>query len=190
MGAPTCKQAVAYGRGMNVAIDCDLGMTLSHGGGYPGYGSHVLLLPDRGVAIFALANRTYAGPSAAVWDSAISLLNAGALPLERTMAPSAELIDAYRTAAGIYKSGSVSESSNGLAMNFLLDRDAGHWSRDLAKLKSEIGDCDSSAPLTATGALAGEFTWRCSHGRLKGSLLLSPTRPARIQQLKLATIPP
>src|SRR5205807_1037338 len=52
-GAPTCTEAVAYGRGMNVAMDCDLGFTLSHGGGYPGYGSHVLLMPDRGTAIFA-----------------------------------------------------------------------------------------------------------------------------------------
>jgi hypothetical protein len=30
-------------------------------GGYPGYGSHILLLPD-GVGIFAFANRTYSGP--------------------------------------------------------------------------------------------------------------------------------
>ena len=43
-GATACRQAVAYGMGMNVAADCDLGLTLSHGGGYPGYGSHVLLL--------------------------------------------------------------------------------------------------------------------------------------------------
>ena len=189
-GSPTCKQAITYGRGMIVAMDCDLGVTLSHGGGYPGYGSHVLLMPDRGVAIFALANRTYAGPSAPVWDSAISLLKAGALPSERAVPISANLADAYRTAVGIYKSGSVSQSADALAMNFLLDRDADGWSRDLARLKSQVGDCDTSAPLTATGALAGEFTWRCSHGRMKGSLLLAPTHPPRIQQLKLAPIPP
>jgi serine-type D-Ala-D-Ala carboxypeptidase/endopeptidase len=189
-GSPTCKQAATYGRGMIVAMDCDLGVTLSHGGGYPGYGSHVLLMPDRGAAIFALANRTYAGPSAPVWDSAISLLKAGALPDERAVAPSAELVDAYRTAVRIYKSGSVSQSVDALAMNFLLDRDADGWSRDLARLKSQVGDCDSSAPLTATGALAGEFTWRCARGRLKGSVLLTPTRPPRIQQFKLAPIAP
>ena len=59
------------------ATDCDLGLTLSHGGGYPGYGSHVLLLPDYGVGIFAFANRTYAGPRAPVWDAAVTLLRAG-----------------------------------------------------------------------------------------------------------------
>ncbi len=189
-GSPTCTQAIAYGRGMIVAMDCDLGITLSHGGGYPGYGSHVLLMPDRGAAIFAFANRTYAGPSAPVWDSAVSLLKAGALPGERALRPSAELAAAYRTAAGIYKGGSISQSVDALAMNFLLDRDADGWSRDLAQLKSQVGDCDTSAPLAASGALAGDFTWTCAHGRIKGSLLLAPTRPPQIQQLKLAPIPP
>ncbi len=189
-GGATCKQAVTYGRGMNVAMDCELGLTLSHGGGYPGYGSHVLLLPDRGAAIFALANRTYAGPSAPVWDAAIALLKARALPDERAVTPSAELVDSYRTAATIYQSGGLAQSLDALAMNFLLDRDADGWSRDLANLKSELGDCDTAASLTATGALAGEFTWRCAHGRLQGSLLLAPTRPAKIQQLKLTPISP
>ena len=63
-GDVACLQASTYGMGMIVAVDCDLGLTLSHGGGYPGYGSYVLLLPDYGVGIFALANRTYAGPRA------------------------------------------------------------------------------------------------------------------------------
>jgi hypothetical protein len=49
---------------------------------------------------------------------------------------------------------------------------------------------DTSAPLQATGALAGEFTWRSSHGRVKGSVLLAPTRPPKIQQLRLDAITP
>src|SRR3546814_4529326 len=60
-GATACKQAAAYGMGWRVAQDCDLGLTLAHGGGYPGYGSHVMLMPDHGTGVFALANRTYAG---------------------------------------------------------------------------------------------------------------------------------
>eukprot|EP01031_Cornospumella_fuschlensis_P018448 gene18448-22579_t len=45
-------------------------LTLAHGGGYPGYGSHVMLMPDTGTGVFALANRTYAGPSGPAWDTA------------------------------------------------------------------------------------------------------------------------
>ena len=185
-----CKLAMTYGMGMIVSSDCELGLTMNHGGGYPGYGSHVLLLPNRGVGIFALANRTYAGPSGPVWDAAVSLLKAGALPAERTYAVSTDLATAYRAAGDIYARGNIASAPELLAMNFLLDRDADGRARDLAKLKAAVGDCDSSSPVTATGALAGEFTWRCAHGRVKGSVLLAPTRPARIQELKLESIAP
>ena len=60
VGGP-CTQAVTYGMGLRVGADCDLGFTLAHGGGYPGYGSYMLLLPDQDVGIFAFANGTYAG---------------------------------------------------------------------------------------------------------------------------------
>jgi CubicO group peptidase (beta-lactamase class C family) len=76
-GAGACRQAAAYAMGWRVAQDCDLGLTLAHGGGYPGYGSHVMLMPDYGVAVFALTNRTYAGPSGPAWDTAVELHKAG-----------------------------------------------------------------------------------------------------------------
>jgi CubicO group peptidase (beta-lactamase class C family) len=44
-GAQACRLASTYGMGLYAAADCELGLTLSHSGGYPGYGSHVLLLP-------------------------------------------------------------------------------------------------------------------------------------------------
>jgi hypothetical protein len=71
-------------------------------------------------------------------------------------------------------------------MNFLMDRDAQGWSKHLESLKKQVGDCETSAPVTPTGALSGEFVWRCAHGRLTGSVLLTPTQPPRIQALELA----
>ena len=68
-----CSQALTYGMGMRIAIDCEVGLTLAHGGGYPGYGSYVLLLPDHGIGVFAFANRTYAGPTGPVWDVTMDL---------------------------------------------------------------------------------------------------------------------
>jgi len=189
-GTAPAQQAITYAKGMIVAIDPELGFTMSHGGGYPGYGSHVMLMPNRGVAIFAMANRTYAGPSAPAWDAAVSLLKAGALPDERTRAVSTELAASYRAAIDIYKSGSIEHNPDALAMNFLLDRDAAAWARELKKLKAQVGDCDTSAPITATGGLAASFNWRCSHGRVRGGLLLAPTRPPKIQSLSLTPVQP
>lgn len=181
-GTAISRQSATYGMGMQVAIDDDLGLTVSHSGGYPGYGSHVLLLPDRDIGIFAFANRTYAGPSVAVWDAAVALNKAGLLGTEHELPVSVDLETAYRGARAMYQAGDVAAAREQLAMNFLLDRDAEAWSRELAKLKADVGACDTAAPITATGALSGDFTWRCDHGRIKGSLTLAPTRPALIQE--------
>jgi CubicO group peptidase (beta-lactamase class C family) len=189
-GTSASRQPATYGMGMQVAIDDELGLTVSHSGGYPGYGSHVLLLPDRGIGIFAFANRTYAGPSVAVWDAAIALNGAGLLGKEREVPISADLESAYRAAGMMYKSGDVATARDHLAMNFLLDRDADGWARELAKLKAEVGECETTAPVTATGTLSGDFTWRCDHGRIEGSLTLAPTRPPLIQEWLLERIIP
>jgi len=189
-GRDACRQAVTYGMGMRVITDCDLGFALEHSGGYPGYGSNVLLLPDRGVALFAFANRTYAGPSSAVWDAAIALDAAGVLPRKRPLVAASALVNAYRAAATIYAAGDLAPAEGALAMNFLLDRSAEGWKRDLARLRAEVGSCDTGSAVIPTGALTGEFTWRCERGRLRGSLELAPTRPPRIQQLKLAPATP
>jgi serine-type D-Ala-D-Ala carboxypeptidase/endopeptidase len=184
-GEGACREATTYGMGMWVAVDCDLGLTLSHSGGYPGYGSHVLLLPDHDVGLFAFANRTYAAPSGAVWDAAVVLNKAGFLK-DRSVPISKELANAYRIVGAIYEQGDVAAHADQLAMNFLMDRDAAGWARDIANLKKQIGNCDTTAPVSATSALSGEFTWRCVHGRLTGSVLLAPTNLPRVQKIDFA----
>jgi serine-type D-Ala-D-Ala carboxypeptidase/endopeptidase len=186
----TCQQAATYGMGMRVALDCELGLTLNHGGGYPGYGSYVLLLPERGWALFAFANRTYAPMAPPTWDAALALQRAGLLPAARPVPLSAALEHAYQMVGRIYGAGDVLVAREDLAMNFLLDHSAPHWSAELKALKSETGDCITDAPPRATGALTGEFVWRCAHGRVRGSLELAPTEPPRIQQLQLEAIAP
>jgi hypothetical protein len=75
-------------------------------------------------------------------------------------------------------------------MNFLMDRDAEHWTRELSTLKTQVGSCDTSGSLSPTGALSAEFLWPCERGRVRGQLLLSPTPASRIQSLTLTRITP
>jgi CubicO group peptidase (beta-lactamase class C family) len=188
-GPDACREASTYAMGFYAATDCELGLTLSHGGGYPGYGSHVLLLPDFGVGIFALANRTYAGPRPPVWDAAVALLRAGAL-VPRPIPVSPSLATAYAAVGRMFAAGTLAAGGDLLAMNFLLDRDADHWARDLAALKAQVGTCDTAAPIAPGGALGGDFTWTCATGRVRGSVLLAPTRQPRIQSLSLTRAAP
>ena len=183
----SCPQAQAYGMGFRVAQDCDFGLTLGHGGGYPGYGSYLLLLPDHGIGIFAFANRTYAGPSPPVWQAAVALQRQGLLSA-RTLPVSAALAANYRAAQAMWAAGSLEPGRQSLAMNFLMDRSAENWAAEFARLKGGAGTCQTG-PIVATGALTGNFQWTCERGRLQGQLLLAPTSPPTIQALRLRVVP-
>lgn len=186
-GATACKQALAYGMGWRVAQDCDLGLTLAHGGGYPGYGSHVMLMPDYGVGIFALANRTYAGPSAPAWDSAVAMQKAGLLRA-RSVPVSPVVADFYAAAKAAYTVGNLRPLEGRLAMNFLLDRSAENWAAEFARLQAEVGACPADEPLAPTGALSTAFRLNCERGKLDGSLLLAPTTPVTVQALRFRVV--
>lgn len=188
-GKAPATPAIAYGMGLIQAQDPDLGNTLSHGGGFPGYGSHMLLLLDHGIGIFVFTNRTYNGGSGPAWDAAVALLKAGALA-GRKLPVSGHLAAAYEAAGAMYRAGNVQPGRNLLAMNFLMDRSAANWRMEFDRLRKEVGQCDTAAPIDPTGALAGTFTWRCEHGRVSGDLLLAPTRPASIQALRLKVVAP
>ncbi|MDO7836064.1 serine hydrolase domain-containing protein [Sphingobium sp. HBC34] len=184
-GATACKQAAAYGFAMRIAQDCDLGLILAHGGGYPGYGSHVMLMPDYDVGIFVFTNRTYHGGAGPAWDAAVALKQAGAL-VARTVPVSALLAEGYAAAGRMYDAGDVGVARDRLAMNFLMDSDANNWTRKFAALKAEVGACRTDAPVTATGNLSGSFIWRCEKGRIAGTVLLAPTATAQLQELRIA----
>ena len=184
-----CPVPSAYGKGMSAASDCELGLVLSHSGGYPGYGSYVLLLPERGVGIFAFSNLTYNAPVPQVWKTALALDEAGAIPA-RKHPVSPMLAEGYRAAGAIYRAGDVMAVENRLAMNFLMDRSAETWRKDLADLKAKTGDCVTDAPIAPTGNMSGTFTWRCERGGIEGEVLLAPNPTPAIQELSYSVAEP
>jgi D-alanyl-D-alanine-carboxypeptidase/D-alanyl-D-alanine-endopeptidase len=187
--ATGCRLAAVYGMGLRVAQDCELGLTLSHGGGYPGYGSFMLLLPEAGVGIFAFANRTYGAPSGPVWDAALALQRTGAIG-PRPVPLSPMLAEAYRAAVRVWERADIEAAGPALAMNMLMDKPARIWRAELQAMRANAGACDTSAPITPTGALSGTFLWRCDTGRIAGEVLLSPEATPRIQELRLRPMAP
>lgn len=183
-GRECASQIAIYAAGLLAARDCVLGRVLYHSGGYPGYGSHMLLLPDAGVGLFAFANRTYAGPAAPLWDVAGTLRRAG-FAADRPVPVSAALADGYAAAARIWAARSITGERAHLAMNFEMDASAQRWAATLQELQAATGRCDTTAPIAADGALSGQFRWVCEHGTLNGQLLLAPDKDVRIQALRL-----
>ncbi|RDV02567.1 class A beta-lactamase-related serine hydrolase [Sphingorhabdus pulchriflava] len=177
-----CRLSAIYGAGLVQANDCVLGNVLFHGGGFPGYGSHMLLLPETGVGVFALTNRTYAGPTAPVWDAATALFKSGYIA-PRAIASSPALETGYAAARRIWKAGGVEGEGQYLAMNFAMDRSDANWRKHLTDLSAKSGACDDSPAIIATSKLSGRFSWTCAAGIVEGNVLLAPTSTPQIQAL-------
>jgi len=185
-GAP-CRQAVAYGMGWRVADDCDLGHVVSHSGGFPGYGSNVLLLPDKSVGIFAFASKTYATASLPVLRAALALAKAGALQ-DRPLPVAPGLATAYAAARAVWRTGDIAAAP--LAGNMLLDHEAGKWAAMIHAAQAEVGDCPATEPVQPVSAMEGHFTWACSHGRIDGRVQRAPTPTVMLQALDFAAAMP
>lgn len=183
-----CDRARAYGMGVIVIADCQLGLTITHSGGLPGYGSNVLMLPERGLGVFAFANLTYAPTVATVRAAALELVASGAFPA-RAAPVSPGLSQAAEAVGRIYAAGDVMAAREALAMNVLLDRDAAHWKAEIAPLKARLGDCRAAEPIVTDTATSATLTFPCAGGKLQAYVLLAPTRPATIQALRLSAAP-
>ncbi|KAJ8138522.1 hypothetical protein OY671_008265, partial [Metschnikowia pulcherrima] len=162
-GATACPSALAYGMGWRVMQDCDSGLTMSHGGGYPGYGSHLTSMPEYGTGIFVSTNRTHAGPTGPARDAAMSMYKAGSLH-RPTMPISADLASFYAAAQAVWQTGAIAPSDGRVAMNFPMDRTAENWAKVSGESKAQAGTCDTAAPVTPTGRMTGTFRWTCGKG--------------------------
>lgn len=74
--SPGFDRVRGYGFGLAVERFPDLGDVLSHGGGYPGYGSYMCWHRDSGVGVVALANSKYA-PASVLSMQAMRILARG-----------------------------------------------------------------------------------------------------------------
>jgi len=187
IGGTPCRQAIAYGMGWNVIDDCDLGQVITHTGGYPGYGSVVVLLPEKGVGIFAFSSRTYGAPSVPAFRALLALQKAGALKTP-ALPVSPGLATAYEAARAVWKAGEINAAP--LANNVLLDRDAAAWKTTLAGLKAEVGACAATEPIAPISAMEGRFTWICATGRVSGRVQRAPTPTITIQALEFSPATP
>ena len=177
LGAP-CRQSTAYAAGLFVIDDCDLGRVLAHSGGYPGYGSNMLLLPNAGVGVFVFNNRTYAGSGLAVFKATLALRRAGAIP-DRAMPVAAGLAEAYALAKTAWTSGDPAQVP--LANNVAMDRDLARRAADIAGLKAKVGTCAMTEPVVPVSAMEGTFTWTCAAGKVSGRVQRAPLAGLQFQ---------
>ncbi|MBI3199111.1 MAG: beta-lactamase family protein [Rhodospirillales bacterium] len=170
----------AYGYGLNDTADPLLGRVLHHAGGLPGYGSHVLMMIDHGVGIMAFGNRTYA-PMSSLTGRLAEVVRP-TLPARPPPVASRAVVRAVEAIVTAYNAGRIELAKPVLAVNFLPDMPARFRDRELAELKQKLGE-GRIEKIDGIHALGGRFTLFCEHGRLQGTVLLSPEPGAGIQRL-------
>jgi hypothetical protein len=175
----------AYGYGLMNTVDAALGRFVHHPGGLPGYGSHVLMLPDRGWGLFAFANRTYA-PMSKLTLRLARMLNE-TMPKRPAAAPSPALKRAIAAVAAAYASGRIEDVADACAPNLLLDTPPHLRNAELADLKKRLGE-GMVETIEPAHALAGRVTLACARGRVKVTVHLSPERQPGIQKLAFEVV--
>jgi D-alanyl-D-alanine-carboxypeptidase/D-alanyl-D-alanine-endopeptidase len=180
-GGAACRIDTGYGMGLFVFNDCELGRVARHTGGYPGYGSAMVLLPDAGVGMFTFNARTYFSNNATVMAALLRLRRAGAIT-DRSLPVAPGLANAYAHARTAWQSGSL----NGipLAMNVPLDEALPRRTAAIAALKQKLGTCDISSAIAPISAMEGRFQWSCAQGTLLGRVQRAPTATVELQVLE------
>ena len=186
-GDPLRARSRGYGYGFGAHESCDFDRIVSHGGGLPGFGSVIALLPERGVALVGATNLTYTAPDP--WPPAVLLSQKGAIP-QRQVRPAPELVQAQQGVAALL------DAWDPALAQARFDRTAWYYQSpeelraQLGELRSKLGPC-RSGQLEPENALRGTQTLTCERGTLESYVTLTPEVPPLIQHLELKPkIPP
>lgn len=187
-GDNVALNAGGYGYGLRVSQDCHTAHTVAHSGGLPGFGSLMRWLPEYGVGIIALGNRTYTGWASPVDQAFARLAQTGGLE-PRSPQASPVLVAMHEQVTRIVLNWKPALADSVAAMNLFLDEPAERRAAAIAAtLRDAGGACEPAGPLVAENALRGEWALRCANGSLRVRITLAPTEPARVQQLTVSPL--
>lgn len=184
-GGPPSLVAGGYGYGLGVRQTCRFSAVVSHAGGLPGFGSLMVWLPEYGIGIVALGNRTYTGWRPVV-DQALELLAATG-GLEARIPQPAPVLEARREQVSRLVTGWNEALADSLAaMNLFLDEPRDRRRDAIARMRRAAGDgCRNEGAFVVENALRGRWRMRCASGDLRVSITLAPTEPAAVQFLEV-----
>lgn len=179
-----CPTATAYCYGLRWTRDCDGRTFIAHSGGLPGFGSHWQVMPDYGIGVVALANRTYSPMSALnmqILDTLVRL--SGLKPRSVQVTPILET--RKNELAGILPDWKNAEQTGIFAENFFPDHPIGLLRKESIQLFNRAGSIVKVGPMRAENNLRGSFVLTCENNDLEVYFTLSPENPPLIQEYRI-----
>ncbi len=177
-----------YGFGLVSTIHRDHGFMVSHSGALPGFSSHMEWLPEHGVGVVALANRTYIPIKLAVRATIDALANSGGLVARRRPASQA-LIRIQDSVTKLYRSWDDATAEATFLDTYHLDLDDDRRWPDFDELRVKYGPILSVSEVVATGALRGSWTMEFERGVAEFKVMLGATIPSKVQFMTVNPLP-
>src|SRR5688572_10664454 len=187
--APLQLNAGGYGYGLGVSQDCRFMHNVGHGGGLPGYGSLMRWLPEYGVGLIAMSNRTYGGFGGLFNDALVEMHKTGALQ-PRVVKPSPALLAAQADVSQLIIKWDDALANRIAADNLFLDVVAEVRKARWQSLAKEHGVCRPGTAIEPENALRGTWKMMCERGWLEVGITLAPTMPPKVQLVNIAPVLP
>jgi hypothetical protein len=147
-------------------------------------------LPEYGVALIAMGNRTYTGWGGVFNQALELLLKTGALT-PRMPEPSAALIKARDEVSQLVIKWDDQRADRMAAVNLFLDRSRDRRRREIEGLRDKVGACKPTDRFTfVENALRGTWRLSCERGDLDVAITLAPTMPPSVQYLEVSPARP
>jgi hypothetical protein len=181
VGSPLRVVGGGYGFGLRITQLCGR-WEVSHGGGLPGFGSTMRWLPDHGVGIVVLGNRTYSGWSGAVDRAIEALSRTGGMPALKPR-PAPALLSAQQGVSDLLRQWDDRLADRLAADNLFLDEPKAERQRRFEELRARHGACRPEGDIDAPNALRGQWRMACERGWIDVSITLAPTMPPLVQYL-------
>jgi CubicO group peptidase (beta-lactamase class C family) len=184
-------ESVHYGFGLFQVDDVRFGRIIGHGGGYPGFGSHMRWHPASGLGVVALANGRYAPASLLARELLAVLLQAEVVPLRRTRP--AEATRAARTAVErLIAAWDDDLAAELFAMNVELDEPVASRKVVLERIRERHGDLTPDPAIGGQSLTAFHKVWwlrGARGGRVRVEILLTPEASPRVQTFAITSVP-
>ncbi len=182
--------ASAYGFGLEVTSDAELGTLVAHAGGYPGFGSHMAWHPASGIGVIGLGSLRYAPMRPAVNAALRALVEADAVP-RRRVRPIPAIEPAVAAVDRLVEAWDDGVADGLFAMNMDLDDP-----RERRRAAVEAAVAAVGGPLRPdpdwppTSATPAHRSWwrRGERGWLRISVLMDPEPAPRLQSLSVEAV--
>jgi len=184
-------ESLHYGFGLFQVDDVRFGRIIGHGGGYPGFGTHMRWHPASGLGVIALANGRYAPSSLLAKELLGVLLHADVAPVRRTR-PNDATRAAREAVERLIEAWDDAAAAALFAMNVELDESLESRKAVLERIRERHGRLSPDPEGPRQSATGFHQVWWMSGERgvrVRVETLLTPEASPRVQTFAVTSVP-